>query len=93
MGTDLKSFPHWPLLFPYFLCYYYENRENGSTFINVIPTKVGIQKMRWVLKPLDPGFRRGDEFLGADLIFVPVCKTATVDSNYCIADITISSAG
>ena len=42
-------------------CHYYEYRANNVTFTNVIPTKVGIQKTPAGLKPLDPGFRRGDD--------------------------------
>jgi hypothetical protein len=34
-----------------------------------MPAKAGIQKIRAVLKPLDPGFRRGDDFFG--LIIIP----------------------
>jgi hypothetical protein len=30
---------------------------------NVIPVKAGIQKYQTVTKALDPGFRRGDDFL------------------------------
>jgi hypothetical protein len=30
---------------------------------NVIPAKAGIQKYQLVKKTLDPGFRRGDDFL------------------------------
>jgi hypothetical protein len=30
---------------------------------NVIPAKAGIQKYQMVTKALDPGFRRGDNFL------------------------------
>jgi hypothetical protein len=29
----------------------------------VIPAKAGIQCFQGVIKPLDPGFRRGDDFL------------------------------
>jgi hypothetical protein len=29
----------------------------------VIPAKAGIQCFQVVIKPLDPGFRRGDDFL------------------------------
>jgi hypothetical protein len=31
--------------------------------MNVIPAKAGIQKYQTVTKALDPGFRRGDDFL------------------------------
>jgi hypothetical protein len=32
-------------------------------YINVIPAKAGIQEHLKVTKALDPGFRRGDDFM------------------------------
>ena len=35
----------------------------GRTFTDVIPAEAGIQTFLAVVKPLDPGFRRGDNFI------------------------------
>jgi hypothetical protein len=37
--------------------------KRGKFACNVIPAKAGIQKYQLVKKTLDPGFRRGDDFL------------------------------
>jgi hypothetical protein len=37
--------------------------KSRKSTTNVIPAKAGIQKYQMVTKALDPGFRRGDDFL------------------------------
>jgi hypothetical protein len=37
--------------------------KNNKSTTNVMPAKAGIQKYQMVAKALDPGFRRGDDFL------------------------------
>ena len=39
---------------------------------NVIPAKAGIQKQQMFTKALDPGFRRGDDFLWTPPVFAGV---------------------
>jgi hypothetical protein len=37
--------------------------KSRKTFTNVMPAKAGIQRYQMVTRSLDPGFRRGDDFL------------------------------
>jgi len=37
--------------------------KSRKSTTNVMPVKAGIQKYQMVTKALDPGFRRGDDFL------------------------------
>jgi hypothetical protein len=40
-----------------------EFAKNRRKIVFVIPTKVGIQQIQLVVKPLDPGFHRGDDYM------------------------------
>jgi hypothetical protein len=42
---------------------FYELVKSRKSTTNVIPAQAGIQKFQIVTKALDPGFRRGDDFL------------------------------
>jgi hypothetical protein len=45
--------------------------KSRKSTTNVIPAKAGIQKYQMVTKALDPGFRRGDDFLRVRQYWIP----------------------